>query len=328
VFTKALTIKLAQVAPDLIHPNQAGFVPGRQIRDHIWPTKRVIELAEATERDGVIVALDQEKAYDKVEHDYLWRALTSYGIPQEFINTIKALYSDAHTYVCVNGEMSNRAFKVTRGVRQGDPLSSLIFDLAIEPLAESLRQSNLKGFKIRDKQEKLISTLLADDTLVYLDASDDFGALMEVLDEWCVAAGAKFNISKTEMIPIGKIEHRDRVRAARFINGITGTPIPGHIKISAEGGPIRTLGAWVGNGVDQVETWARSPGPLGTWSPVYGRPPPHSYDDVATEDGQGFATHARPDNGRRRNETRGPWENTFAQNIDHRVCPPHMAHTK
>jgi hypothetical protein len=81
---------------------------------------------------------------------------------------------------------------------------------------------------------------------------------MEVLDEWCIAAGAKFNISKTEMIPIGKIEHRDRVRATRFINGIAGTPIPGHIKIAAEGEPIRTLGAWVGNGVDQVETWART----------------------------------------------------------------------
>jgi hypothetical protein len=62
IFTKALTIKLALVAPDLIHPNQAGFVPGRQIRDQIWLTKRVIELAEATERNGVIVALDQEKA--------------------------------------------------------------------------------------------------------------------------------------------------------------------------------------------------------------------------------------------------------------------------
>jgi hypothetical protein len=116
----------------------------------------------------------------------------------------------------------------------------------------------LKGFKIRDKQEKTITTLFADDTLVYLDASDDFGALMGVLDEWCIATGAKFNISKTKMIPIGKIEHRDRVRATHFVNGIMGTPIPGHIKIAAEGEPICTLGAWVGNGAEQVETWAHT----------------------------------------------------------------------
>ncbi|KAJ7029728.1 hypothetical protein C8F04DRAFT_962562 [Mycena alexandri] len=60
------------------------------------------------------------------------------------------------------------------------------------------------------------------------------------------------------MIPISRIDHRDRVRVARFVNGIGGTPIPGHIKIAMEGEPIRTLGAWVGNGVDQVEMWSRT----------------------------------------------------------------------
>jgi hypothetical protein len=133
VFTKALSLKLAKVAPELIHINQAGFVPGRQIRDQIWLTKRVIELAKATNRNRVIVALDHEKAYDKIEHDYLWHALASYGMPEEFIRTIKALYSDAYTYVIVNGETSEHVFRVMRGLRQGDPLSCLLFDLAIEP---------------------------------------------------------------------------------------------------------------------------------------------------------------------------------------------------
>jgi hypothetical protein len=95
------------VAPGLIHPNQAGFVPGRHIYNQIWLTKRIIELAEASDMCGVIVALDQEKAYDKIEHDYLWRALKSYNIPDEFINTVKALYSDAYTYVMVNGGKSS-----------------------------------------------------------------------------------------------------------------------------------------------------------------------------------------------------------------------------
>jgi hypothetical protein len=115
IFTKALTIKLAKAAPDLIHPNQAGFVPGRHIYDQIWLTKRVIELAEATESDGLIMALDQEKAYDKIEHHYLWKALRSFNIPEQFINTVKSLYSDTFTYVMVNGEKSELPFRVTRG---------------------------------------------------------------------------------------------------------------------------------------------------------------------------------------------------------------------
>jgi hypothetical protein len=207
IFTKALTIKLARIAPDLIHPAQAGFVPGRHIYDQVWLTKRVIELAEATEQNGVIVALDQEEAYDKIEHDYLWKALKKFGIPDEFINTVKALYSDAYTSVIVNGMMSERPFKVTRGVRQGDPLSCLLFDLAIEPLAEALRQSGLKGFKLKEVDDRLIATLFADDTLVYLSSRDDFQSLLNILEEWCTASGAKFNIEKTEIVPIGSLAH-------------------------------------------------------------------------------------------------------------------------
>jgi hypothetical protein len=94
--------------------------------------------------------------------------------------------------------------------------------------------------------------------MVYLDSSHNFGTLTAILDEWYIASGAKLNIRKTEMIPIGSIDHRDRVRANRFINGLNGTPIPDHIKIAAEREPIRTLGAWVGNNVDQVSTWART----------------------------------------------------------------------
>jgi hypothetical protein len=133
-----------------------------------------------------------------------------------------------------------------------------LFDIAIEPLAESLRQSDLKGFNIRGKKEKFIATLFADDTMVYLDAEDDFGALLEVLDEWCVAAGAKFSINKTEMIPIGEIDHRDKVRATRFVNGINGTMIPDHIEMTREGEPIRTLGGMDRQKVVQIDTWSRT----------------------------------------------------------------------
>jgi len=125
----------------------------------------------------------------------------------------------------------------------------------------------LKGYDIRGKQERLVATLFADDTIVYLDHTDDFGTLVEVLDEWCIAAGAKFNIAKTEMIPIGTPDHRDRVRATRFVNGLGGPLIPDHIKIAAEGEPIRTLG--------KNRLCA---GPLGTWTPDNGRQAPHYPD--------------------------------------------------
>lgn len=97
------------------------------------------------EEDGVIMALDQEKAYDKIDHGYLLRVLRRFNLPELLMNTIKSLYRDAHTAAMVNGELSPN-FRVTRGVRQGDLLSCLLFDLAIEPLACMLRSSpDLKG---------------------------------------------------------------------------------------------------------------------------------------------------------------------------------------
>ena len=252
-----MSIKLAKVAPTIIHPNQAGFIPGRQIYDQIWLSKLIIHLADVSETDGALVALDQEKAYDKIKHDYLWRTLKAYGIPEEFINTVQALYSDAYTTVIINGVKSSIPFKVIRGVRQGDPLSCLLFDIAIEPLAEAIRQSHLEGFYVPGKQQPIKTTLFADDTTVFLSEKDDFGELTKILDEWCLAAGAKFNINKTEIIPIGSQAHRDRVRTHRYINGRDGTKIPDHIKIAKEGEPVRSLGALIGNNIGQIEPWSK-----------------------------------------------------------------------
>ncbi|KAF5337639.1 hypothetical protein D9757_015092 [Collybiopsis confluens] len=80
IFTKALTIRLTEAAPGLIHEGQAGFMKGRSFFNHIHLAEIVIDWAEATEEDGVIVALDQEKAYNKINHEYLWIVLEEFKL--------------------------------------------------------------------------------------------------------------------------------------------------------------------------------------------------------------------------------------------------------
>ena len=201
----------------IIHVNQAGFIPGRNIFDQVKLAKLMIDYAETTEENGVIIALDQEKAYDKITHDYLWKTLNKFNLPNNFIKTVRALYENAKTAVIINGVISP-TFNVSRGVRQGDPLSCLLFDIAIEPLANMLRQSNLKGFELPGIRDKLIITLFADDTTVYLSEFDRFSDLEEILEKWCIASGACFNVSKTEIIPIGTEEYRSSVEATHCIN--------------------------------------------------------------------------------------------------------------
>ena len=255
LLTKTLALQLVEPIHKMIHPDQAGFIPKRSIFNHIRLATTIINYAEVMEVDGAIVALDQEKAYDKIRHDYLWNCLESFNLPELFINTVKSLYANAFTQVAINGVMST-PFKVTRGVRQGDPLSCLLFDLAIEPLACIMRNSeDLIGLTIPGVDGQIIVNLFADDTTVYLSSNDRFDHLETILSKWCKASGAKFNIEKTEIIPIGTELHRKRVLDTRKINQMDEKPLDARIHIAADGEAVRSLGAWIGNKTNDLTPW-------------------------------------------------------------------------
>jgi hypothetical protein len=131
---------------------------------------------------------------DKIAHDYLWKALEKYGFPQPFINLIKTLYTDTQTHIMVNGFIPE-PIKVNRGVRQGDPMACLLYNLAIEPLAAAIRNSTkLKGIQIPEHNEPTKVSLFADDTLVYTTITDDINELDNIIDCFCTASTAKFNV--------------------------------------------------------------------------------------------------------------------------------------
>lgn len=104
--TKALATQIATHVGKLLHPDQSGFVPNRSIFDPIRLAETMISYADYMEEDGVIVALDQEKAYDKIDHTYLIDTLKTFRLPNTFINTIATLYKHARTSVIINGIVS------------------------------------------------------------------------------------------------------------------------------------------------------------------------------------------------------------------------------
>ncbi|TFY53337.1 hypothetical protein EVJ58_g9508 [Rhodofomes roseus] len=256
VYTRMHATRIGRLVHNIVHPDQAGFIPGRKITDQTQTCRVMIDYAEAIEDNGMIVALDQEKAYDKIRHDYLWKVLERFGFPKKVIDRLRSLYEHASTIVILNGE-SSTPFRIVRGVRQGDPLSCLLFDMAIEPLACALRRSCLIGFRIPGTLGKLVANLFADDTSAFLCARDSWSGLWLVLDEWCLASGARFNGGKTEVVPIGSVEYRASVIATRCIDPLKPNErIPESVHIALDGEAVRVLGAWIGNGVDQVAVWA------------------------------------------------------------------------
>ena len=255
LLTKTLSLQLVEPIHKLIHPDQAGFIPKRSIFNHIRLASTIINYAEVMEVDGIIVALDQEKAYNKIRHKYLWKTMETFNILEELIRTTKSLYDQAYTQVAINGILSE-PFQVTRGVRQGDPLSCLLFNLAIEPLACKLRNCNdLEELTFPGKDDRLIINLFTDDTTLYLSQNDKFDTVGNILNDWCEVLGAKFNIEKTEIIPIGTETHRSVIINTRKVHPTDEEPLDQKIRIAKDGEAVRSLGTWIGNKIKDHTPW-------------------------------------------------------------------------
>lgn len=247
MYTSIMARRLREVCPALIHKDQAGFMPKRSIYDHTRLTELIIKFCESGGINGATVALDQEQAYDRIDLEYIWRVMKAFGFPEIFITRVRRLYELAETAVRVNGNISN-LFKIRRGVRQGDPMLCLLYNLAIEPLLEMIRRSELRGIRINDKLPRVIVSVYADDTSVYLHESDNIEVLNRCLDTFCTASTARFNRVKTEIIPMGTEEFRTQFCQQRGVRQICATDAA--TRIARDGESVRILGSWQGNHIE------------------------------------------------------------------------------
>lgn len=147
------------------------------------------------------MAVDAEKAFDRLEWPYLFKVLEVYKFPATFINMVRTLYKSPRAYVYTNGILS-KPILLSRGTAQGCPLSPSLFALAIEPLAQKIRETKeIRGIEIGKRQYKL--SLFADDLLLYLrNANTSVPYLMEVIADFSKISGYKINIGKTELMAI------------------------------------------------------------------------------------------------------------------------------
>ena len=201
IFTKALTNRLNEVLPTITHPTQTA-VGGRRIDYNVHLLRDLIQLSNTQNLEAAFIFLDQEKAFDRVNHDFLFRTLHAFGFGHSFIHWVRLLYSNATTRVKVNGFLSTR-IPLRRGVRQGCPLSPLLYVLIIEILALQLRANpNIVGFTVGG--EKIISLHYADDTVITMKQNRCFKEVYKDLLDYELATGAKVNASKTHGLWTGR----------------------------------------------------------------------------------------------------------------------------
>ena len=227
ILARVLANRLQLVISDLIGPEQTFAVKGRSIQDNLHLIREVLEGIE-DDTEAVLISLDQSKAFDRVDHRFLASVLETAGFQPEFRRWISMMYHNPQAVVQVNGRRS-RVFAIERSVRQGCPLSPLLYVLALEPLLRRLRDErtspSLRGIPFVSSLAARVSAF-ADDITVFVSRRLDIKAVKEAVVEYERIAGAKVNFDKSEGLQLG---------AWRGSN-----TLPGPFRWSD--GPIRILG--------------------------------------------------------------------------------------
>jgi hypothetical protein len=141
----------------------------------------------------LITSIDAEKAFNKIQHHFMVKALRKLGIAGKYLNIIKAIYDKPTINIILNGEKL-KPFPLKSGMRQGCPLSPLLFNIVLRFLAKAIRQEEeIKGIQIGKETVKI--SLFTDDMILYLkDPKNSTQKLLETINSYIKVAGYKINL--------------------------------------------------------------------------------------------------------------------------------------
>jgi hypothetical protein len=153
--------------------------------------------------------LDFEKAFDTVKWSYMQRVLETMNVGPKFRRWISIIYKDI-TSCCMNNGYTTEYFHLSRGIRQGCPISALLFLLIVETLATNIRaDEQVKGIIVNETEIKI--SQLADDTTLFLKNEKSLQKVLTILDYFYTCSGLKLNKSKTEIFYLGNTNHKPNV---------------------------------------------------------------------------------------------------------------------
>ena len=204
ILAKALARRFEPAMPNIISKDQNGFMKNRHSFSNIRRLLNIILSPASTETPEVVVSLDAEKAFDRLEWGYLFEVLKRYHIGSKFISWIKLLYSSPKASVNTNGTRS-QYFTLSRGTRQGCNLSPMLFAVAVETLSMALKSAGFTQGIRRGGIDHILS-LYADDLLLFIsNPATVIPQTVELLNRFGSFSGYKLNLSKSECFPINNL---------------------------------------------------------------------------------------------------------------------------
>lgn len=230
ILAKLFASRLQKVLPKLISEDQVAYIKDRYIGENV---RKIIDIFDFTSNlfnPGIALFLDFEKAFDTVSWSFLIQTLKTFNFGQNFVKWVEILYNKPLSMVTNNGH-SSEPFELGRGVRQGCPLSALLFILVAELMAINIRNNeNIKPIKIRNNNLKVKITQMADDTTIFVKDVNSVKIVLKTLEHFSQCAGLKLNRDKTEAIQLGL--HTEHIKSKFGIKWVEG--------------PTKVIGVWVG----------------------------------------------------------------------------------
>ena len=203
IYAHIIKGRIVRTLPRIICKTQSGFQAGKSTCDNLILMCLTLEhFNENTEEKGLVMQVDLEKAFDSVNHNFLFDILHKVGFGDYIIKLVKIAFNGCFSYANINGHLSSPIY-LLKGLHQGSPLSPVLFLLVSQVLTGKITSNpNIRGLKISGVD--ILNSLFADDTDLFLEPSaSSVKAVIDELIDFGRYSGCKPNINKTSCIPLG-----------------------------------------------------------------------------------------------------------------------------
>jgi len=203
---------LKNVTEELLAEEQAGFRAGRSTVEQIFNCRIIIEKHLEHQKDLYHNFIDFKKAFDRVWHEGLWHVMRNYGIDENLVQTIEALYKDSKSAVLLNCQIGE-SFKTKVGVRQGCILSPILFNIYLENIMQETLQNHHTSITIGGRP--ICNLRFADDIDLMAGTKHELQDLTNKLENSAGAYGMEISTEKSKVMTNSK----NNINAEIFMNG-------------------------------------------------------------------------------------------------------------